>query len=92
MGILSDIAFAAFYAQWQPSFFIRTHGVSTGELCAWQMVSWAVVGSLGTYYGGLLCYRFIVSNNDRASPDEAKDCNERNAGDLLDPAATIRWF
>lgn len=51
--------------QWQPSFFIRTHGFTTGELGTWELLIWAVIGTLGTYGGGALVHRFIATNERR---------------------------
>jgi predicted MFS family arabinose efflux permease len=38
--------------QWQPTFFIRSHGLTTGEVGAWFAVVYGVIGGLGTYVGG----------------------------------------
>jgi MFS family permease len=50
--------------QWQPAFFVRSHGLSTGELGTWLAFAYGVVGLLGTYLGGELASRF-ASNNER---------------------------
>jgi MFS family permease len=51
--------------QWQPSFFIRTHRMTTGEIGTWELVSWALMGTLGTYGAGLLVHRFLARNEKR---------------------------
>ncbi len=50
--------------QWQPSFFTRTHGLSTGELGTWFALVYGVGGLLGTYVGGELAWRY-AANNER---------------------------
>lgn len=49
--------FANGIAQWQPSFFIRSYGLSTGELGTWMAVTYGVCGILGTYLGGAVASR-----------------------------------
>lgn len=48
--------------QWLPSFFIRTHGFTTGELGTWQLIIWAVIGTGATYAGGAVVHRFAPSD------------------------------
>ena len=50
--------------QWQPAFFTRTHGLSTGELGTWFAVIYGLGGFLGTYLGGELAHRY-AANNER---------------------------
>lgn len=50
--------------QWQPAFFIRSHGVSTGELGTWFALIWGAGGIAGTYLGGELATR--MAPNDEA--------------------------
>jgi MFS family permease len=38
--------------QWQPTFFIRTHGLETGELGTWFALVYGICGALGIYAGG----------------------------------------
>lgn len=54
--------FASGIAQWQPSFFIRSYGLSTGELGTWMALAYGVCGMLGTYMGGELASRLAASN------------------------------
>jgi len=51
--------------QWQPTFFIRTHGFATGELGTYQLLSWAVMGGFGTYAGGELIHRYLANDESR---------------------------
>ena len=51
-------------AQWQPSFFVRTYGLETGELGMWLAVISGVGGIVGTYGGGEWAYR-RAANNER---------------------------
>jgi MFS transporter, Spinster family, sphingosine-1-phosphate transporter len=38
--------------QWMPAFFVRTHGLNSGELGTWLAVIYGAAGLLGTYWGG----------------------------------------
>ncbi len=44
--------------QWLPSFFIRSHGMSTGELGTYLGLIAGFAGGLGTFLGGYLSDRF----------------------------------
>lgn len=48
--------------QWQPTFFIRTHGLTTGSMGTFELLIWGVIGSLGTYGAGALIHRFIAGD------------------------------
>jgi MFS family permease len=48
--------------QWQPAFFIRSHGLQTGELGTWFAVVYGVGGGLGVYLGGELAARYAAGN------------------------------
>lgn len=50
--------------QWQPAFFVRSYGLSTGELGTWLAVLNGVFGLIGTYGGGWLATRY-AANNER---------------------------
>lgn len=50
--------------QWQPAFFVRSHGLGTGELGTWLAVVYGGGGLLGTYLGGELAWRY-AANNER---------------------------
>ncbi|MEI9992991.1 MAG: MFS transporter [Rhizomicrobium sp.] len=48
--------------QWQPTFFIRSYGLKTGELGTWFAAVNGVSGLIGTYAGGALASRYAVNN------------------------------
>lgn len=50
--------------QWQPAFFIRSHGLKTGELGLWLSATYAVAAVPGTLFGGELASRY-APNNER---------------------------
>jgi MFS family permease len=50
--------------QWQPSFFVRSYGLSTGELGTWLAVIYAFGGIVGIWLGGELASRY-APNNER---------------------------
>lgn len=51
-------------SQWTPAFFVRSHGLSTGELGTWFTLIHGVGGLIGTYLGGELAFRY-AANNER---------------------------
>lgn len=48
--------------QWQPAFFVRSHGLETGELGTWFALIYGVGGLLGTWLGGELASRYAADN------------------------------
>jgi MFS family permease len=54
--LLLSYAVMAFFAQgiakWQPAFFMRSHGLETGELGTWFAVIYGAATALGIYVGG----------------------------------------
>lgn len=48
--------------KWLPVFFIRSHGLGTGELGTWFAVIWGGGGLIGTYLGGALASRYAAHN------------------------------
>lgn len=50
--------------QWLPTFFIRTHGMQTGELGTWFTLAFGLTGLIGIYSGGALASRY-AANNER---------------------------
>jgi predicted MFS family arabinose efflux permease len=48
--------------QWQPAFFIRSHGFTTSELGVLFSLIYGVGGAIGTYLGGELAARFAPGN------------------------------
>jgi MFS family permease len=63
-------SFSVFYffaygiGQWQPAFFVRSFGLTTGELGTWFAVVYGVGGLVGTYWGGVWASRY-APNNER---------------------------
>jgi hypothetical protein len=51
--------------QWQPTFFVRTHGLSTGELGTWLALVHGLGSALGVYIGGEIAIRFAANNERR---------------------------
>jgi len=49
-------------SQWVPAFFIRSHGLQTGELGNWLTLIYGSSGLIGTYYGGALATRYAAGN------------------------------
>jgi MFS family permease len=49
--------------QWVPVFFVRSHGLQTGEIGTWFAIIWGGSG-IGTYWGGELASRY-AANNER---------------------------
>src|SRR4029077_13859555 len=50
--------------QWLPAFFVRSHGMKSGEIGTWFAMIWGVCGILGTYLGGELASHY-ASQNER---------------------------
>lgn len=50
-------------SQWQPTFFVRSFGLGTGELGLWFTLISGVIGTVGTYAGGEWAAR-RASNNE----------------------------
>src|SRR5579863_593189 len=48
--------------QWQPSFFVRSYGLPTGEIGTWFALIYGIGGLLGTYWGGELAFRYGTHN------------------------------
>lgn len=51
--------------QWQPTFFIRSFGLRTGELGSWFAFIHGVCGGLGIYLGGEWAARYAANNERR---------------------------
>jgi MFS family permease len=64
--LLLCFAFVQFFSngiwQWQPAFFIRSFGMTTGQLGTWFAVICGFGAVVGTYSGGLLASRFAADN------------------------------
>ncbi len=48
--------------QWQPAFFIRSFGLTTGELGTWLAAIYGIGGAVGLYAGGALASRRAAGN------------------------------
>lgn len=48
--------------QWQAAFFIRSYGLSTGELGTWFAMLSGLGGVLGAYFGGTWASRYAAGN------------------------------
>lgn len=57
--------FATGVSQWQPTFFIRSYGLQTGELGTWFAVIWGLCSAAGTYLGGEWAFRHAAGNERR---------------------------
>jgi MFS transporter, Spinster family, sphingosine-1-phosphate transporter len=51
--------------QWQPTFFVRTYGLTTGEIGTLQLVTWTLVGGVSTYLGGEFVQRYMARDEQR---------------------------
>jgi MFS transporter, Spinster family, sphingosine-1-phosphate transporter len=56
--------FSSGIQKWLPAFFIRSHGLHTGELGTWLALMYGIVGIAGSYCGGELATR-LAANNER---------------------------
>jgi MFS transporter, Spinster family, sphingosine-1-phosphate transporter len=65
-ALLLSMSVLAFFAsgavQWQPAFFMRSYGMSAGELGTWLGVIWGGAGLLGNYVGGHLATRYAAGD------------------------------
>jgi MFS family permease len=62
--LCNSISFFFIYGimQWQPTFFIRSYGLTTGQIGTLFAVVYGLGGLLGTYLGGVFASRFAVRN------------------------------
>jgi MFS family permease len=64
--LLACFAVVAFFAsgisKWMPAFFVRTHGLTTGELGTWLAAIYGLGSLIGIYWGGELASRYATSN------------------------------
>jgi MFS family permease len=56
------IFFGSGLTQWLPTFFIRSHGLHTGELGTLFTLNFGLTGLVGIYGGGALASRFFPNN------------------------------
>jgi len=61
-NLLLSMSVAGFFAygilQWIPAFFIRSYGMTTGEVGTWFALIYGIGGVAGTYLGGFLAERY----------------------------------
>jgi MFS family permease len=50
--------------QWQPTFYVRSHGLTSGQVGMWFGLVYGLVGGLGVFLGGELATRY-AANNER---------------------------
>lgn len=48
------------FAQWLPTFFMRSFGMQAAEVGAWFALTWGGMGLVGTYLGGYLIDRYAA--------------------------------
>lgn len=51
--------------QWKPTFFIRTYGLSTGEVGTWLALTYGTAGLIGLHWGGQWASKFAPRNETR---------------------------
>ena len=51
--------------QWQPAFFMRSYGLSSGQVGTWFAVSYGFCGLIGNYFGGVLATRYATYDERR---------------------------
>ena len=54
--------FGSGITQWQPTFFVRSFGLQTGELGMWFAVAFGACSILGIYLGGEVVSRYAKQN------------------------------
>jgi len=52
-------------ARWQPAFFVRSHGMTTGVLGTWFALAFGIGGTVGPLLGGAWAARYAVNNESR---------------------------
>ena len=65
LGFSISAFFGAGIGMWLPSFFIRSHNMSTVELGFWMAVLFGGMGGIGTFAGGYLCSRYAANDEPR---------------------------
>lgn len=49
---------------WLPAYFIRVHGMSSGEIGTWMALIFGIAGSIGTIYGGHIADNLVKRTGD----------------------------
>lgn len=60
-GFAMTYFFGLGIGKWLPTFFVRSHGLQSGELGTW-FAAYGLIGAVGLYLGGELVARYAVSN------------------------------
>ena len=63
IGFYTFVAYGSM--TWTPSFFIRVHGMTTGEIGTWLALSVGLAGGLGCYLGALIAQRLANRSGDK---------------------------
>jgi MFS family permease len=59
-GLYTFVGYSS--VNWTPSFLIRSHGMTTGEIGFWLALIYGIGGALGTVGGGILADRWAMSD------------------------------
>jgi MFS family permease len=59
-GLYTFVGYSS--VNWTPSFLIRSHGMTTGEIGFWLALIYGIGGALGTVGGGVLADRWAMSD------------------------------
>ena len=49
---------------WMPAYFIRVHGMSSGEVGTWMALIFGIAGSIGAFYGGYIADYIVRRTGD----------------------------
>lgn len=58
MAFVVSYFFSQGIAQWLPTFFIRSYGITAAEAGTWLAFSWGAMGLIGIYLGGHLAEKY----------------------------------
>lgn len=50
---------------WMPAYFMRTHGMSSGEIGTWFAFIFGIGGAAGAYFGGQMADRLAARHDDK---------------------------
>lgn len=54
--------FSSGISQWKPAFFMRSFGLTSGELGTWLALMYGTASLVGTYLGGVLASKYAAAN------------------------------
>lgn len=49
---------------WMPAYFIRVHGMTSGEIGTWMALIFGIAGSIGAFYGGYIADFIVKKTGD----------------------------